>query len=155
MTPSFKLLPNPEKKFLGNFPHIYHFMKKLLLFLLLFSNSVFSRGDTLRGGTSYYANKFHGRKTASGVRFDNSKLTCAHKTLPFGTSLKITNPLNGKHVIVVVNDRGPYIGKRIVDLSKRAFREIDDLRKGVIHVIVEIIDYKKPLVIDTINDSCK
>ena len=154
MTPSFKLVPNPKKKFLENFPYIYHFMKKLLLVLLLFSNSVFSRGDTLRGRTSYYANKFHGRKTASGVRFDNSKLTCAHKTLPFGTSLKITNLFNGKYVIVVVNDRGPYIGKRIVDLSKRAFREIDDLRKGVIHVMVEIIYIKKDSVPYKF-DSCK
>jgi rare lipoprotein A len=68
-------------------------MKKLfLLSLLVFTCTMYSQETTLKGKVSYYANKFHGRKTASGRLFDNTKLTCAHKTLPFGTLLKIINP---------------------------------------------------------------
>ena len=90
-----------------------------------------------------YANKFHGRKTASGKRFDNTKLTCAHKTLPFGTFLKIINPMDGRFVIVEVIDRGPYIKKRVVDLSRSAFLKIGSLEKGILNVEIEKIDSKK------------
>lgn len=79
---------------------------------------------------SYYANKFHGRKTASGERFNMHALTAAHKTLKFGTRLKITNPDNGESVIVRVNDRGPYIKGRGIDLSKAAASEIDLIQRG-------------------------
>jgi rare lipoprotein A len=119
-------------------------MKKLLLLLLLVSTcTIYSQETTLKGKVSYYANKFNGRKTASGKRFDNTKFTCAHKTLPFGTFLKIINPLDGRFVIVEVIDRGPYIGKRVVDLSRMAFSKIGDLDKGVMTVTIEKIDYKK------------
>jgi rare lipoprotein A len=119
-------------------------MKKLLLLLLLVSTyTIYSQETTQKGKVSYYANKFHGRKTASGKRFDNTKFTCAHKTLPFGTFLKIINPLDGRFVIVEVIDRGPYIGKRVVDLSRMAFSKIGDLDKGVMTVTIEKIDYKK------------
>jgi rare lipoprotein A len=104
---------------------------------------MYSQETTLKGKVSYYANKFHGRKTASGKIFDNTKLTCAHKTLPFGTLLKIINPIDGRFVIVEVIDRGPYIGKRVVDLSRIAFSKISNLDKGVITVIIEKIDPKK------------
>ena len=73
---------------------------------------------------SYYANKFNGKKTASGRKFDNKKLTAAHKKLPFGTKVKVTNEANGKSVIVEVTDRGPFVRTREIDLSKRAFMEI-------------------------------
>lgn len=119
-------------------------MKKLfLLSLLVFTCTMYSQETTLKGKVSYYANKFHGRKTASGKRFDNTKLTCAHKTLPFGTFLKIINPLDGRFVIVEVIDRGPYIKNRIVDLSRSAFLKIGDLEKGVMTVIVEKITKKE------------
>ncbi|CAN5463663.1 hypothetical protein BH11CYA1_BH11CYA1_00930 [soil metagenome] len=72
------------------------------------------------GIASWYGGRFHGRRTASGGIYDMNKLTCAHKTLPFGTKLLIFNPQNGKEVEVVVTDRGPYVGKRIIDLSKAA-----------------------------------
>ncbi|MFA6210468.1 MAG: septal ring lytic transglycosylase RlpA family protein [Candidatus Obscuribacterales bacterium] len=72
------------------------------------------------GVASWYGGKFHGRRTASGGIYDMHKLTCAHKTLPFGTKLLVFNPHNGKKVEVVVTDRGPYVGKRVVDLSKAA-----------------------------------
>lgn len=73
---------------------------------------------------SYYANKFTGKKTSSGSRFDNNKYTAAHKKLPFGTFVKITNEKNGKSVIVEITDRGPFVKSREIDLSKRAFMEI-------------------------------
>lgn len=73
---------------------------------------------------SYYADKFHGKKTASGKIFDMHKYTCAHKNLPFGTKLKVTNEKNGKFVIVEVTDRGPFVKGRELDLSKRAFKDI-------------------------------
>ncbi len=89
---------------------------------------------------SYYANKFNGRKTASGKRFDNNKYTAAHKKLPFGTKIKVTNPVNGKFVIVEVIDRGPFVRTREIDLSRRAFMEIaNNKSSGVVRVILEIV----------------
>jgi rare lipoprotein A len=79
---------------------------------------------------SYYADKFHGRKTASGKIFDMNKLTAAHKKLPFGTKVKVTNEANGKSVIVEINDRGPYIRSREIDLSKKAFMTITANKGG-------------------------
>ncbi len=88
---------------------------------------------------SYYANKFNGRKTASGKRFDNDKLTAAHKTFPFGTKLRVTNERNGKSVVVEVIDRGPYVRGREIDLSRRAFMDITSNKGGgVVMVKIEI-----------------
>ncbi|OMQ09971.1 septal ring lytic transglycosylase RlpA family protein [[Flexibacter] sp. ATCC 35103] len=90
---------------------------------------------------SYYHDKFNGRKTASGTRFDNNKLTAAHKKFPFGTQLKITNEINKKSVIVKVTDRGPFINGREIDLSKKAFMDITSNKKsGGIIVKIEIIE---------------
>lgn len=89
---------------------------------------------------SYYHDKFTGRKTASGKRFDNTKLTAAHKKLPFGTKLKITNVLNKKSTIVEVTDRGPFVKGREIDLSKKAFMDIASNKKsGAINVKIEIL----------------
>lgn len=89
--------------------------------------------------TTYYSKRFHGRKTASGERYDHYSLTCAHKTLAFNTLLKVTNPKNGKSVIVRVNDRGPLSRNRHLDLSYAAAKEIDMLRAGVIKTEVQIL----------------
>ncbi len=91
------------------------------------------------GKASYYADKFHGRKTASGELYDRNKLTCAHRTLPFGTMCNVTSVVNGKSVQVRVNDRGPFSKNRIVDLSLRAFKLIGDVSAGVIDVKLEVI----------------
>ncbi|MBP8156640.1 MAG: septal ring lytic transglycosylase RlpA family protein [Leadbetterella sp.] len=89
---------------------------------------------------SYYADKFHGRKTASGKRYDRKKLTAAHKKLPFGTILKITNEANGESVIVEVTDRGPFVRSREIDLSKRAFMEIaNNKSSGAMKVTIEVL----------------
>jgi rare lipoprotein A len=90
---------------------------------------------------SYYADKFNGRKTTSGKRFDNNKYTAAHKKLPFGTRVKVTNKANGKSVIVEVTDRGPFVKSREIDLSKRAFMEISNHKStGVMMVTLELIE---------------
>lgn len=94
---------------------------------------------------SYYASKFHGRRTASGKKFDNNANTAAHKKLPFGTKLKVTNEANGKFVIVEVTDRGPFSKSREIDLSRKAFMDITSNKNSgvVIVTIEEIIEPKK------------
>ena len=89
---------------------------------------------------SYYHDKFNGRKTASGEIFDNSKLTAAHRTLSFGTEIKVTNLKNGKEVIVTINDRGPFTSSRALDMSRAAFAEIADIDHGTVPVEYEIVD---------------
>lgn len=91
------------------------------------------------GVVSWYGDKFHGRKTASGERYNKNELTAAHKTLPFGTKVKVTNTRNGKSVVVEINDRGPFVKSRVLDLSQAAFNEIGHTNTGVMHVEYEII----------------
>lgn len=89
---------------------------------------------------SYYSDKFNGRKTADGSRFNNNKYTAAHKKLPFGTRVKVTNEANGKFVIVKITDRGPFVKTREIDLSKRAFMEITKSKgAGAMKVTIETI----------------
>ena len=89
------------------------------------------------GKASFYAKKFNGRKTASGEPLHPDSLTCAHRTYPFGTRLKVLNPANGRTVIVRVTDRGPFVRGRIIDLSWRAAKELGIIAKGVASVIVQ------------------
>lgn len=112
----------------------------LYFFLLIIFFSSCAPKLTQTGKASYYASKYNGRRTASGEKFRNSKLTAAHKTLPFGTKVKVTNLKNGKTVKVRINDRGPFIPGRIIDLSKKAARRIDMIEEGVGSVKIE---YKK------------
>ena len=89
---------------------------------------------------SYYNDKFNGKRTASGKRFDNNKFTAAHKKFAFGTKLKITNERNNKSVIVEVIDRGPFSKKREIDLTKRAFMKIaSNKRSGSMNVKIELL----------------
>ncbi len=94
-------------------------------------------GYTETGKASFYAMKFQFRKTASGERFNQFAMTAAHKKLPFGTMLLVTNLENGKSIKVKVNDRGPFIKGRIIDLTRAAFAKIGDTRKGIIPVKIE------------------
>ena len=91
------------------------------------------------GVVSWYGGKFHGRKTASGEKYDKHELTAAHKSLPFGTKVKVTNIRNGKSVVVEINDRGPYAKSRVLDLSQAAFSEIGHTNTGVMQVEYEIM----------------
>lgn len=95
--------------------------------------------EVLRGKASYYADKFHGRRTANGELFDMNELTAAHKTLPFGTVVEVTNLVNNRSVVVRINDRGPFVAGRIIDLSKKAAEVIDMINAGVVEVEVRIL----------------
>ena len=96
-------------------------------------------GEVLVGYSSYYADKFHGRKTANGEIFNMHDYTAAHRNLPFGTVLLVTNLENGKKVKVRVNDRGPYVAGRILDLSLQAAKDIGLIKTGVAKVNIKIL----------------
>ncbi len=89
-----------------------------------------------RGSASYYAAKFHGRRTASGERFNNGDMTAAHRTLPFGSLVRVTNVASGKSVVVRINDRGPFIAGRMIDVSRAAAEDLGLVARG--HGTVEI-----------------
>ena len=91
------------------------------------------------GLASYYADSFQGKKTASGIPYDSSALTAAHRELPFGTKVRVTNTLNEKEVLVTINDRGPYNKRRIIDLSKKAAKELAMINEGVVKVKMEVL----------------
>jgi len=93
-----------------------------------------------KGKASYYAMKFKGRKTASGETYDPNKLTAAHPSHPFGTRVRVTNLYNNTNVIVRINDRGPHVKSRIIDLSYAAAQQLDIISKGVADVAVEVIE---------------
>ena len=106
----------------------------------------FLRNDSLRtviGKASYYASKFHGRRTANGEVFSNKKMTAAHLKLPFGTIVKVTNLDNGRTVIVKVNDRGPHTKAFILDVSQAAAKELGFYTKGVAKVEISYQMAKK------------
>lgn len=92
------------------------------------------------GVASYYGPGFHGRRTANGERFDMHAMTAAHRTLPFGTLVKVTNLSNGKSTVVRVNDRGPYVGNRVIDLSVAAAKEIGSTGSGTARVNLEVLN---------------
>ncbi|WP_445456128.1 septal ring lytic transglycosylase RlpA family protein [Flavobacterium sp. HNIBRBA15423] len=90
---------------------------------------------------SYYHDKFNGKRTASGQKFDNNLYTAAHRKLKFGTRVKVTNIVNGKFVFVTINDRGPFVKGREIDLSKKAFMEITGhVNKGYLEVNIEVVE---------------
>lgn len=92
------------------------------------------------GKASYYADMFNGRKTASGEIFSNGDMTAAHKTLPFGTRVKVRNISNGNTIEVIITDRGPFTPGRIIDLTSHGFSQLDNLSRGVIDVEIEVLE---------------
>ena len=92
------------------------------------------------GVASYYGPGFHGRRTANGETFNMHAMTAAHRTLPFGTLIKVTNLSNRKSTNVRVNDRGPYVGNRVIDLSVAAAKEIGSTHSGTARVNLEVIN---------------
>ena len=118
------------------------------VFLFSLSSLGFSSVYVSSATASYYAEKYHGRKTASGEVFNMYDMTCAHKTLPFGTVLRVTNLKNNRSVDVRVNDRGPFVKGREIDVSKAAAQKLDMIKTGTANVRIEIVS--RP---DTKNDS--
>ena len=99
--------------------------------------SVAPQGYHAEGQASYYGARHHGKQTASGERFDQHALTAAHRSLPFGSRVLVTNLHNGKSVVVRINDRGPFVRGRIIDVSRQAAAQLDMLRDGVVPVRVQ------------------
>ncbi|VAW28529.1 Septum-associated rare lipoprotein A [hydrothermal vent metagenome] len=108
------------------------------IFLLIHTN-VLAQQLKAEGVASFYADKFVGRTTASGEKYKHSKLTAAHKTLPFGTKVKVTNLSNKKSVVVVINDRGPFVKGRIIDLSKTAAKKLAFINQGITKVRIKVV----------------
>ena len=98
-----------------------------------------SVAKAISGTASWYGNEFHGRKTANGERFNQNGLTAAHRSLPFGTKVRVTNQDNGKSVVVRINDRGPFVGKRVIDLSRGAAQAVGMMDSGTAPVRLEVI----------------
>lgn len=115
------------------------FLLVLNLNSIVFAKPKVSQNKTCIMKASYYGDGFHGQKTANGETFNKHKLTAAHKTLPFNTKLLIVYPKSGKSVVVRINDRGPYISGRDLDLSEKAATELGMKRVGVDTIIVKNI----------------
>ncbi len=103
-------------------------------------------GTKFIGKASYYAFKFHGRTTANGEKMDNNALTCAHRTLPFGAMLEVKNKKNGKSVIVRCNDRGPFSGTRVIDLSYEAAKQLDMITQGIALIEATVVGVKGKII---------
>jgi rare lipoprotein A len=114
-------------------------MKKLLSILLCFSLAT-AMAQVQVGKASFYADKFEGSPTASGQKYRASRLTAAHKTLPFGTKVRVTNLANNESVVVTINDRGPFVEGRIIDVSKSAAERLSFFNQGTTEVKMEIVD---------------
>ncbi|RUR34317.1 septal ring lytic transglycosylase RlpA family protein [Vreelandella nanhaiensis] len=112
-----------------------------VLLMAITANSAFANDiDAQEGVASYYSDRFQGALTASGEAFDQQALTAAHPTLPFGSKVLVTRPDTGQEVEVLINDRGPFVQGRIIDLSKQAARKLGMLRRGVAPVMVTLLD---------------
>ncbi|OGI18297.1 MAG: hypothetical protein A3B68_04480 [Candidatus Melainabacteria bacterium RIFCSPHIGHO2_02_FULL_34_12] len=97
------------------------------------------RGEIWYGNASWYGNKFHGRRTSNGEKFNKNKLTAAHPYLPFNTKVLVTNLKNNKSVVVRINDRGPFIKNRILDLSEKAAEKIDAKKHGTAYIKLQVL----------------
>lgn len=107
--------------------------------LTLFVFSAHAQQKVERGIASYYGKRFQGKRTASGEPFDKDQLTAAHRTLPFGTLVKVTAEHNGKFVYVRINDRGPFVKNRLIDVSRKAAEELGIVRRGHGDVLLEVM----------------
>lgn len=141
-----------------NFTPIKHFLRFKMFFLVLFSFQIsvaqgVELGKVFSGSCSYYATKFHNRKTANGELMNNLDYTCAHPTLPFGTMLEVTNLKNGKSVIVRVNDRGPYSRARVIDVSYGAAKRLGMIMMGVIKIKAKIVGENGEVLLNTRPES--
>ena len=120
----------------------------IIFVLTAFCITMNAQAETVfqQGKASYYGKAHHGKKTASGKRFNMRAMTAAHRSLPFGTQLKVTSKDTGKSVIVTINDRGPYAGGRILDLSQEAARQLGMIKQGVGVVTLEKMNVKQDSV---------
>ncbi len=146
-----------EESFLPKTGYVKFLLNSLVAFSMLLVCAVLPAasqdkiGEKKKGRASFYAKKFNGRRTANGERFHNRQLTAAHRSLPFGTLLRVTNQNNNQSVVVRVNDRGPYSRNRLVDVSHRAAREIGMVSSGVVPVEIEVLGMGDAIGTDTLD----
>jgi rare lipoprotein A len=128
-----------------------------LVFLFFFMPTLAEDNDSIKTEVyaTYYADRFHGRRTSNGEKYDKDAYTCAHRKLPFGTLVRVTNPKNGKTAVVRVNDRGPYGKRAKIDLSKAAARDIGLLSIGILKVEMEVLTDSIEYEYKQINDTIK
>lgn len=134
-----ELRVNAQIMYLAPVPNRIFILAASCLLLLLSACGGSKSAFTQSGQGSYYADKFAGKRTASGTPYRPGKLTAAHNTLPFGTKIKVTNTKTGRSVKVTVNDRGPHVKGRIVDLSKKAAKKIGLVETGVAPVQLKVV----------------
>ncbi|MBW2960688.1 septal ring lytic transglycosylase RlpA family protein [Mesonia aestuariivivens] len=115
-------------------------MKKFLISLFFICVSLISFAQVQTGKASFYSDKFEGRKTASGEKYHHDKATGAHRHLPFGTKVKVTNLANNKSTAVIINDRGPFVDGRIIDVSKSAAQKLGFTPIGITDVVLEVVE---------------
>jgi rare lipoprotein A len=131
-------------------------MKNTGILVILICLFGWANAQTQTGKASFYADKFEGLPTASGEKYKHNKLTAAHKSLPFGTKVKVTNLANNESVEVVINDRGPYVDGRIIDLSRSAAEQLGFINLGIADVKLEVVDAgdgkskSQPVAIDNV-----
>jgi rare lipoprotein A len=112
---------------------------KFFLFIFFVLSIAFVKAQPQTGKASFYSDAFEGRPTASGEKYRADKLTAAHRTLPFGTVVKVTNMVNNEWVNVTINDRGPFVKGRVIDLSKAAMEKLNFFNQGTTEVKIEIL----------------
>jgi rare lipoprotein A len=129
-------------------------MRYIFVFLIFVSLQAFPQvGFIQEGKASFYADKFEGRVTASGERYTHQKATCAHLSLPFGSLVKVTNLANGSSIVVRVNDRGPFVANRIIDISQSAAEKLGFLNQGLADVRIELLDDQGELQLSQASGS--
>ena len=129
----------------------FHRILIIAIFAIAFQTNSFAQvslGKTETGSASYYSTSFHGKKTSFGEIYNSNELSVAHRTYPYNTMLEVKNLDNNETVIVRVNDRGPFIDNRLVDLSKKAARQIGIIEDGVANVSVKVIGMEGMILLD-------
>jgi len=124
-------------------------MKPYTVFGKTYYPTLVNIGDTYSGDASWYGKDFHGKKTANGETYNMNALTAAHKTLPMNTMVKVTNQKNGKSVVVRINDRGPFVANRIIDMSKEGASRLEFINQGTTQVKLEILGFAGTVAADT------
>ena len=113
---------------------------KVMVLFIIWMVPMLALAEPQEGVASYYADSLHGNLTASEEPYDKDAMTAAHRTLPFGSSVRVTNLDNGKHVVVIINDRGPHVQSRIIDVSGAAARQLGLLDSGMAKVRIEVLE---------------
>ncbi len=139
--PSEQLATNSANVYKPN-GELHSTMRPYTVFGKEYSPTVVHVGDTFSGRASWYGNDFHGKSTSSGERYDMYAMTAAHKTLPMNTVVRVTNSDNGAQAIVRINDRGPFVETRIIDLSYAAAQQIGVAQKGTANVTLEVLGFE-------------